>query len=302
MGRALRHHYPGSAFHIVARIQGHRPRFTNAIKDDIADLLLRGTASVGSRPIAFAVMDNHFHLILLQGPVHLGETMQPIMRRIALMVQKRHDCEGHVFERRYRSKVCADSEHLPNAILYVHRNPVKAGMCRTASEYRWSSARVFDGGSPPGLICVEEGLRAFDPLGSSPLESLREIYKERLATVRDPELDAYWTWFTRVVRRRRTGGKAHVPSSPHVMRATLADLRDVALRVLRTIDEQVPVELVRSRYGGSKIAAIRTQLMAALLQRGYPGVDIARYLRISEATVSKVKSAMRWGSLPPMTQ
>lgn len=299
MGRALRHHFPGSAFHIVARTQGHISRFTNPLKDDIAELLLRGIASIGSRPVAFAVMDNHFHLIVLQGPAHLGETMQPIMRRIALMVQKAHKCEGHVFERRYRSKVCSDSEHLPNAILYVHRNPVKAGICRTAGDYRWSSAQAFDGACPPGLICVEDGLRAFDRLGSSPVESLRDIYKERLITVRDPDLDAYWTWFSQTVRRRRTAGTAYVPHSRHVMRAALADVRDVALRVLRTIDDQVPVELVRSRYGGTRIASIRTQLIAALLQRGYRGVDIARYLGISEATVSKVKSAIRWGSIPP---
>lgn len=302
MGRALRHHYPGSAFHIVARTQGHVPRFTDPIKGNIAELLLRGIASVGSRPIAFAVMDNHFHLVLLQGRAHLGETMQPIMRRIALIVQRTHGCEGHIFERRYRSKVCADSEHLPNAILYVHRNPVEAGMCRTAVDYRWSSAQAFNGTCPPGLICVEDGLRAFDCTGSSSVEALRDIYKERLITTRHAEMDAYWTWFSRTVRRRRTGGTSYVPHSPHVKRAALADLRDVALRILRTIDDQVPVELVRSRYGGIRISSIRRQLIAALLQRGYHGVDIARYLGISEATVSKVKSAMRWASIPPITE
>jgi putative transposase len=299
MGRALRVHLPGSAFHIVARTQGREPWFSDDIKAAIADALLRGAASAGARPVAFAVMDTHFHLIIYQGVLSLGETMQPIMRRIALVVQKRHDLHGHVFERRYRAKVCRDAEHLPNAILYVHRNPVKARVCRTATDYLWSSAKAYDG-SPPGLLCGADGLRAFDPDGCASLESSRSAYRERLARVSDDELDGYWNWFWNELRRPRRDASVVIPRSPHSYRAGLADVRDVALEILRTIDNTVDVELVRSRYGGRKIAAIRKQLIAGLLQRGYAGVQIARYLRISETLVSRVKSAMRWGSLAGM--
>src|SRR5207253_9949941 len=140
--------HPGSAFHIVSRTQGHARWFTDDIKDDIADLLLTGSISAGGRPAAFAVMDNHFHLLLFQGSASLGWTMQPILRRIALLDQRRHGVEGHVFERRFRSKLCQDRDHLPTAIIYIHRNPVNAGLCRQATDYRWSSANCYEGLRP----------------------------------------------------------------------------------------------------------------------------------------------------------
>jgi putative transposase len=301
MGRALRIHQPGSAFHIVARTQGQEHWFADELKDRIANIILGGVASAGARPVAFAVMDNHFHLLMFQGGVSLGETMQPVMRRIAILIQKHQNRVGHVFERRYRAKLCQDSEHLPNAILYIHRNPVTANMCRVPTDYRWSSANAFEAKCPPGLLCVDDGLRVFDPTGAAPIDDAREIYTNRLRRIEDAELDGYWAWFWKSVRRRRNTS-AYVPRSRHVRRAAVHDVRDVALRVLRSIDDAVNVDLVRSRYGGPPIVLVRTQLVAALIQRGYQGVAIARYLRISEATVSRIRSAMRWGSIPDMSE
>jgi REP element-mobilizing transposase RayT len=298
MGRALRLHHPGSAFHIVSRTQGREPWFTDDLKDTIGELLLTGTASAGARPVAFTVMDTHFHLILFQGTAPLGWTMQPVLRRIALLVQKVQGREGHIFERRYRTKMCSDLEHLPNAILYVHRNPVKAGLCKSATSYRWSSACAYDGSVPPGLLCVPDGLRAFDGGTATSVETMRDAYRERMRGVTDDQLDGYWSWFLKAARRRRKSADSYVPQSQHFRRASTSDIRDVAVRILRSIDPNVEIELVRSRYGGVHIVNVRTQLIAALLQREYPGARIARYLRISEATVSRVRSRMRWGSLP----
>lgn len=297
MSRTARLHHPGSAFHIVSRTQGHEPWFVDSIKDEIADMLLRGTHVAGARPVAFAIMDNHFHLILFQGREPLGGVMQGPLRRIALLVQRTHHHIGHVFERRFRSKLCHDLEHLPNAILYVHRNPVKSGRCRQATDYKWSSAVAFEGGCAPGLLCIDDGLRAFDVNGSSSQESQRLAYRDRMRRCSDDELDGYWTWFLHTVRRNRGERTLYVPTSAHRERPGLRDLRDVALNILTTIDGDVPSELVRSRYGGPRVVAIRKQLIAALGQRGYPGVAIARYLRISEATVSKVIAAMRWAGI-----
>jgi putative transposase len=302
MGRALRLHHPGSAFHVVARTQGKEPWFVDDLKDRIADILLAGAASVGARPTAFAVMDNHLHLLLFQGRASLGETMQPIMRRIAVLVQKHRALEGHVFERRYRAKLCCDSEHLPNAILYVHRNPVKAGICASATDYSWSSARAFSCQAPPGFLAVTDGLRAFDPDGFASINDLRDLYHARLHEASDSALDDYWSWFMRSARRRRRDSLSYVPQSHHTKRAAVKDIRDVALVILKTIDRTVDVEMVRSRYGGAAIVAIRNQLVSALIQRDYAGVDISRYLRVSEAKVSVIRSAMRWGRVPGMPE
>lgn len=298
MGRTLRLHQPGAAFHICSRTQGHLPLFDDGCKDAVADILLTGVVSAGAKPIAFAVMDNHFHLIMMQGAASLGWTMQPILQRIALLMQRRHKVEGHVFERRFRAKCCQDAAYLPNAIVYVHRNPVKAKMTSRPCNYRWSSAACYEGKAPPGFIAVADGLQAFDPEGCASVDQQRQAYVDRFKPGAHDSDEDYWDWY---FRPRYQKHKLTLPATPHSSRRALRDIRDVAIEILRTINKEIAIELVRSRYGGHEVVSVRKQLIAVLIQRDYPGVAIAKYLRVSEATVSLVRSAMRWGSLPDVS-
>ena len=49
---------------------------------------------------------------------------------------------GRVREQRFYDRVMRDDE-LRNAIAYVHANPVKAGLCETEADWRWSTANPF---------------------------------------------------------------------------------------------------------------------------------------------------------------
>jgi hypothetical protein len=41
-----------------------------------------------------------------------------------------------------------DEEELQRIVLYIEQNPVKAGLCRTPADWRWSSARFRANWSP----------------------------------------------------------------------------------------------------------------------------------------------------------
>ena len=43
----------------------------------------------------------------------------------------------------YRQSVCLDDSYLLTASLYIHQNPVKAGLAADSSIYRWSSCRLY---------------------------------------------------------------------------------------------------------------------------------------------------------------
>lgn len=47
----------------------------------------------------------------------------------------------HVWMREYWDRFIRDDAHLRATIDYIHRNPVKAGLCREPSDWPWSSAR-----------------------------------------------------------------------------------------------------------------------------------------------------------------
>jgi putative transposase len=291
MGRMHRPHQPGAAFHIVARTQGHQPLFVPELKREVQRFIIDGVASGGARLISHVVMDNHIHVVLFQGSSRLGWVMQPILRRTALLVQRHHRIEGHVFERRFRSKQCESTEHLRNCILYVHRNPVDARMCATPAAYEFSSARAYEGLEPCGNICVEDGLQSFGCPGSKSGSQRRTQY---LAAVRKPLSDEVIDFFGYWLRRSRNRGPLTITRwKDHDVRPA-ADIRDAALRILKAINPHLDVDVVRSRYGGPEYVSARTQLIASLSQRGYVGSCVADYLRVSAATVSRVRSRIRW--------
>jgi putative transposase len=102
---------------------------------------------------AYCLMGNHYHLLVETPLANLGEAMHRINRGYVQQFNKAHNREGHLFERRYRSWVMGSQARQMEALRYVVRNPVRAGLCSAAAEWPWSSHRAAAGltGCPPFL-------------------------------------------------------------------------------------------------------------------------------------------------------
>ena len=69
---------------------------------------------------------------------------------------------GHVFQGRYKAILVEKDSYLLALCRYVVLNPVRAGMVRSAREYRWSSYRATAGWSAtPELLCTDWLLAQF---------------------------------------------------------------------------------------------------------------------------------------------
>src|SRR5688500_9811985 len=127
MSRTTRAHMPGMAFHLTARINRKDPLFLG-VEAAAEKIIVEGVSSSDALLLADVVMPNHFHIILRQGQRSLGWIMQPLMRRLDLLVQRSMEIEGHVFERRFRSLTFDDAPHLRRSIIYSDLNPHRAGL------------------------------------------------------------------------------------------------------------------------------------------------------------------------------
>ena len=56
---------------------------------------------------------------------------------------KKYNRVGYVFRDRYKSQAIYSEKQLYTCINYIHNNPVKAGICRLASEYEYSSYNEY---------------------------------------------------------------------------------------------------------------------------------------------------------------
>jgi putative transposase len=97
----------------------------------------------------YCLMPNHVHLIAVPRNPHglarvFGRTHSDYARYANAV---RGGC-GHLFQARFYS--CPmDGGHTWRAMVYVERNPVRAGLVRFAEAYPWSSARVHSLGDDP---------------------------------------------------------------------------------------------------------------------------------------------------------
>ena len=100
---------------------------------------------VALRIWAYALMTNHIHLVAV--PLTAGSlavVMKNVHSAYADYFNTRYGYLGHLFGERFKSSVL-DERYLWNAIRYVERNPVRAGMVQRAEDYAWSSAACHCG-------------------------------------------------------------------------------------------------------------------------------------------------------------
>ena len=107
--------------------------------DILEKLMLEGSAAL----LGYCLMSNHVHLLLREGKDPLDRTLKRIGVPYAFYFNRKYGRSGHLFQDRYRSVAVEDDAYLLMVLRYIHRNPVKAGICSEAGEYDWSSCRYY---------------------------------------------------------------------------------------------------------------------------------------------------------------
>ena len=100
-------------------------------------LVHRTAAILDWQVLLWCLMTNHFHLLIETKTETLAQGMHRINSRFAHAVNERHGRTGHVFERRYASRVIESETQLENTSRYIGHNPVAAGLCEDARDWPW---------------------------------------------------------------------------------------------------------------------------------------------------------------------
>lgn len=142
MARLARIVIPHVPHHVTQRGNRRLPVFFSDI-DRQSYLALLGAAAhkAGTTCLAWCLMDNHVHLILVpENADGLRAMLGEAHRRYTREINFREGWRGHLFQARFASYPMDDA-HLMAAVGYVERNPVAAGLVVRAEDWRWSSAR-----------------------------------------------------------------------------------------------------------------------------------------------------------------
>ncbi|MCB1186846.1 transposase [bacterium] len=90
--------------------------------------------------LAWVIMPNHVHVMIAQ---RKGFPLAGIIRGwksfTATQSNRILGRTGSFWQRDYFDRFIRDQRHLHNVADYIHQNPVKAKLCRSAAEWKWSS-------------------------------------------------------------------------------------------------------------------------------------------------------------------
>jgi putative transposase len=154
MPRRPRFAPPGLALHVTQRGNFGQPTFfTDADRLFYLKLLERHSEEHNVRVIAWCLMSNHSHLIVIADEEDaLSNMMERLAGEYAKFLNSSLRRSGHLWKDRYFACVL-DEKHFACALRYVELNPVRARMTSRAEEYRWSTAAVHLGlkKAPPWL-------------------------------------------------------------------------------------------------------------------------------------------------------
>jgi len=156
MPRQPRLDAPGLLQHVMARGIERRKLFRddkdrNSFLHRLADIL----EETQTQCYAWALIPNHFHILLRTGPTPLSKVMRRLMTGYAVTFNKRHKRSGHLFQNRYKSVICEEDPYLLELIRYIHLNPLRAKLVqdlKALDKYPWTGHSAILGHRKNPLI------------------------------------------------------------------------------------------------------------------------------------------------------
>lgn len=148
MPRISRRSLNTNYIHLIVQGINREKIFKNCeFKDEYLRIFTTKINKTGVKILAYCIMDNHAHFLIYYSNLQeLSETMKKINTTYAMKYNKKNDRNGFVFRDRYFTQPITSIKQLYNCLVYIHMNPVKAGVCNNIKEYKYSSYSEYKHG------------------------------------------------------------------------------------------------------------------------------------------------------------
>ena len=316
MPRQARLDAPGTLHHVMGR--GIEKTTIFRKEEDRVDFLNRVALLCQEetwKVYAFALMANHFHLLIRTGRQSLSYSMRKLLTGYVVNFNRRHKRYGHLFQNRYKSIICEDDPYILELTRYIHLNPLRAGIVRGMGElnrYMWTGHSAIVGRVERKWQDVETVLAYFGRRRKKAVIGYKQFVREGIGQGRRPELvgggliRSMGGWAQVVSLRRKGMQSAYddriLGSSDFVsglLREAEAKEKETLRLSLKVTDLDSLAKEILKREGvketelrsGSRRAEVvrarRIFCQLAVKKIRYYGAEVARYLGMTTSAVNR---------------
>jgi putative transposase len=277
----------GLVSHITQRSAGKEPLFLED-SDYLYMLVLLKEISYqhGIKIYAFCLMENHIHLLLRPEGENLYDAMRDLFSRYAMWFNKKYERKGHLFGGPYRQAVCLDDGYLVAASVYIHLNPVKAGLDLVAEDYRWSSVRLYcEEEAPASFVDTHFILNILSGNAGKGKEAYRDLLNRGVKVETKPVFEE-----GDVIERFRSRLVSLFPSVFKRMagRNRAGKAAGLELLSMEVLEERIENLKHAPFTNEPETRPAKRYLIEQLISRGYKRAEIAEKLGVSRKTIYNI--------------
>jgi len=315
MPRAGRVDAPGAVHHIIGRGIERREIFRSvADSRHFVGQLGKVLTAGGARCLAWALMPNHYHLVVRTGKSPLAKLMMQLLTSYALGFNRRHVRSGHLFQNRYKSILCEVEPYLLELVRYIHLNPLRGGLVADLDEletFPWSGHGVLLGTRKVAWQETTDVLEQFGPTLASARVAYRTFVAEGVDKPIPEEFEGarairrvagQWEYVTAKPGKGSVDAEQVLVERPLLQMAMAGEEESEARRSRLIRAGWTPARIIAHAaavcgvdgdhvYGnGKRPPQVRARALACkwmVEDLGMSGAKTSRILRISQPTVSQ---------------
>jgi putative transposase len=192
MPRKARIDAPGALHHVIARGIEQRKIFDDTLdKNRFLVRLSNILNETETSCYAWALLPNHFHLLLRTGNTSIATVMRRLLTGHAMYYNRQHGRCGHLFQNRYRSILCEEERYFLELVRYIHLNPLRANIVKDFNRlgsypfcgHSYVMGKLSNDWQDTNLV-----LRLFGSMVLSARQRYREFISQGVAQGKRPDL------------------------------------------------------------------------------------------------------------------
>jgi len=152
----------GGLYHVYNRCARGEPVFADPQEAiEFVELAREVKERDGLTVFAWTLLSNHFHLAVRTSAVPLSRTMKHLQGSYSRAFNRRLQRTGPLWQSRYQARFVEDQAYFEQLMVYIHLNPVRAGLVSDPADNVFSGHRELLGTVSRPLVDVDEALVGF---------------------------------------------------------------------------------------------------------------------------------------------